>query len=61
MVNWNHSLASPTNGERQDWIELSWLTFVLTGTLVLLIASLTVGLEAIRAAVANPTNSLRSE
>lgn len=42
-------------------IELSWLTFVLTGTLVLLIASLTVGLEAIRAAVANPTNSLRSE
>jgi putative ABC transport system permease protein len=42
-------------------IELSWLTFVITGVFALLIATFTVAIQAIRAALANPTKSLRSE
>ena len=42
-------------------IELSWLTFGLTGVIVLIIALTTVGIQAVKAALANPVNSLRSE
>lgn len=42
-------------------IELTWLTFALTGILALIIAVLTVASQAIRAALADPVNSLRSE
>jgi putative ABC transport system permease protein len=42
-------------------IELSWITFAVTGVFALIVATLTVGIQAIRAAVANPTKSLRSE
>jgi putative ABC transport system permease protein len=42
-------------------IELSWLTFVMTGIFALMVAAFTVGIQAMRAAVANPVKSLRSE
>ena len=42
-------------------IELSWLTFVMASLVALVIAWLTVSYESLKAAFANPTNSLRSE
>jgi len=42
-------------------IELSWWVFVLAGLLVLLVALLTIGTQAIKAAIANPVKSLRTE
>jgi len=42
-------------------IEISWMTFVLGGTLAIIIAFITVSVQAIKAAVANPIKSLRTE
>jgi putative ABC transport system permease protein len=42
-------------------IELTWWVFALAGLTALLIALLTVGIQSIRAALANPVKSLRSE
>jgi len=42
-------------------IEISWTIFLIAGLLSLTIAVLTVSFQAIKAAVANPVNSLRSE
>ena len=42
-------------------IPLSWLAFVLAGFVAVLIAFLTVSFHAIKAAIANPVNSLRTE
>ena len=42
-------------------IDVSWWTFVLSGGIALLIALLTVGFQAIKAAIANPAKSLRYE
>ncbi|MDX1943010.1 MAG: FtsX-like permease family protein, partial [Saprospiraceae bacterium] len=42
-------------------IDIPWWSFALAGVVVIAIALLTVGIQAIRAAVANPVNSLRSE
>lgn len=42
-------------------IELSWPMFTLAGLLVLLIALVTVSFQAIKAAIANPIKSLRTE
>jgi putative ABC transport system permease protein len=42
-------------------IQLSWWMFAIAGGMVLIIAFFTVGLQALKAAVANPVNSLRSE
>jgi len=42
-------------------INISWWMFALAGVGVLIIALLTVGLQAIKAAVANPVKSLRTE
>jgi putative ABC transport system permease protein len=42
-------------------IDVGWQVFPLTGILVLLIALLTVSYQSIRAALANPVKSLRSE
>ncbi len=42
-------------------IELSWWVFVLVGLMVLLVALLTIGTQAIKAAIANPVKSLRTE
>jgi len=42
-------------------IQISWWVFVLAGILALLIALMTVSFQAIRAAIANPIKSLRTE
>jgi len=42
-------------------ITISWWVFVIAGMLTLLIAILTVSIQAIKAAVANPVKSLRTE
>jgi putative ABC transport system permease protein len=42
-------------------IDLSWWMFALAGALAILIAFLTVSYQSIRAAVANPINSLKDE
>ncbi len=42
-------------------IQIPWWPFLLTGGMVLLIALMTVGFQAVRAAMANPVNNLRSE
>lgn len=42
-------------------VNISWLVFGIAGLLVLLIAAFTVSFQAIKAAVANPVKSLRSE
>ncbi|HVY76361.1 MAG TPA: hypothetical protein VG890_16140, partial [Puia sp.] len=42
-------------------ISIQWWVFVLAGILAALIAFLTVGFQALKAANANPVNSLRSE
>jgi putative ABC transport system permease protein len=42
-------------------INISWWMFVVAGLLAVLIAVLTVGFQAIKAAIANPVKSLRSE
>jgi putative ABC transport system permease protein len=42
-------------------IDIGWITFVLAGITALLIAAITVSYQSIRAAIANPVKSLRSE
>jgi putative ABC transport system permease protein len=42
-------------------INIQWWVFILAGILAALIAFITVGFQAVKAAVANPVNSLRSE
>ena len=42
-------------------INISWWMFLLTGLLALTIALLIVGFQAIKAAIANPVKSLRTE
>jgi putative ABC transport system permease protein len=42
-------------------IEIGWLVFVISGLIALLIALLTVGFQAVKAATANPVKSLRYE
>jgi predicted permease len=52
------------NGWLQDYnyrIQISWIIFLVAGVLALLIALLTVSFQAVRAAMANPVESLRSE
>jgi putative ABC transport system permease protein len=42
-------------------VEISWIIFLVAGLLALFIALLTVSFQAIKAAMANPVESLRSE
>jgi ABC-type antimicrobial peptide transport system permease subunit len=42
-------------------IDISWWVFVLAGTIAVLVALITVSSQAIRAAIANPVKSLRTE
>lgn len=42
-------------------ISISWWMFLITGILAVMIALFTVGFQAIRAAIANPVKSLRTE
>ncbi len=42
-------------------VDIAWWTFVMTGLSILVVSLLTVGWQIIRAATANPVNSLRHE
>jgi putative ABC transport system permease protein len=42
-------------------INISWSVFAIAGTMAILIAFMTISFQAIKAAVANPVKSLRSE
>jgi len=42
-------------------INISWLVFFLGGFLAIIIAVITISFQAIKAAIANPVKSLRSE
>jgi putative ABC transport system permease protein len=42
-------------------IEINWVIFAISGFCTLLIALLTVSYQAIKAAIANPVKSLRTE
>jgi putative ABC transport system permease protein len=42
-------------------VEISWWIFAVTGMLSILIAFLSVGYQAIKAALANPVKSLKTE
>jgi putative ABC transport system permease protein len=42
-------------------IDVSWWIFVIAGAIAFLKAIITISFQAIKAAVANPVNSLRSE
>jgi putative ABC transport system permease protein len=42
-------------------IDLAWWVFVLSGVVALLIALLTVSIQSVKAALANPVKSLRNE
>ena len=42
-------------------IDISWSVFALAGVIAMLIALITVSFQAIKAAIANPVNSLRTE
>ena len=53
MNNWLNDYAYKIN--------ISWWMFVIAGVLAILIALLTVSFQAIKAAVANPVKSLRTE
>jgi ABC-type antimicrobial peptide transport system permease subunit len=53
MNNWLQSFAYR--------IDISWWVFAIAGVVALLIALITVSFQAIKAAVANPVDSLRSE
>jgi putative ABC transport system permease protein len=62
-------IASPVawyfmHGWLQDFayrITISWWVFIVAGLVALMIALLTVSFQAIKAAVANPVKSLRTE
>ena len=53
MKNWLESYPYRVN--------MSWIVFAVAGVLALLIAIITVSFQAIKAAIANPVKSLRSE
>jgi len=53
LENWLQNYAYRTN--------IGWVTFILSGILALIIAIITVGFQVIRAARANPVDSLRYE
>ena len=42
-------------------IEMTWWIFLLAGVVAMLVATLTIALQTVRAALANPVKSLRSE
>jgi putative ABC transport system permease protein len=42
-------------------ISLQWWMFALAGMITLIITSLTLGLRAVRAAMANPVHSIKTE
>jgi len=62
-------IASPLAGwTMNNWLlnfayrtEISWWIFLLAGVIAIIIATITVSAQAIKAAIANPVNSLRSE
>jgi putative ABC transport system permease protein len=52
----------------RDWlkdfayqIQIQWWVFALAGISAMLIALITISLQAIKAAISNPVNSLRTE
>jgi len=44
-----------------SFINISWWVFLIAGLTTMTIALVTIGLQAIKAAIANPVKSLRAE
>ena len=51
-----------------DWLEgfayrisISWWMFIAAGALAIMIALITIGFQAVKAGIANPVKSLRTE
>ena len=42
-------------------IEINWWIFIIAGVVAILIAMITVSFQAIKAAIANPVDSLKTE
>jgi putative ABC transport system permease protein len=42
-------------------VQMGWWMFIIAGVIALLIALLTISFQAIKAAIANPVKSLRTE
>jgi putative ABC transport system permease protein len=42
-------------------VHIQWWVFLLAGSIAILISALTISFQAIKAAVANPVKSLRTE
>jgi putative ABC transport system permease protein len=69
LVGWSFLIAAPLSWFFTDrWlrdfayrIRVGWEIFLLAGVLAMLVALLTISFQAVRAAVANPVKSLRSE
>ena len=53
MNNWLHSYAYK--------IKMSWWVFVVAGSMSVIIALITISFQSIKAAIANPIKSLRTE
>jgi putative ABC transport system permease protein len=62
-------IAAPVSGYfMNQWllgfaykIELSWWIFIMAGTFVMIIALITISIQAVQSAIVNPVKSLRSE
>ncbi|HEY2721552.1 MAG TPA: hypothetical protein VGI82_07495, partial [Chitinophagaceae bacterium] len=42
-------------------VDVAWWVFAITGAFIILIAMITISFQSIRAAIANPVKSLRTE
>ena len=60
-LNFLYLLLAPISGGQDNRIDVHWSVFAIAGVLAVLVAFLTVGVQSLRAALANPVQSLKSE